>query len=51
MSLEVRLDATNLFNHATWFVGDQNVTSVNFGRITGTFFGARLVQLSAFFRF
>jgi len=51
MSLEVRLDATNLFNHATWFVGDQNVTSVNFGRITSTFFGARLVQLSAFFRF
>lgn len=51
MSFEVRFDATNVFNHVTWFVGDQTVTSTNFGRITGNFFGSRLVQLSAFLRF
>ena len=51
MSFEVRFDATNVMNHITWFVGDQTLTSTNFGRITGTFFGARQVQLSGYFRF
>jgi hypothetical protein len=51
MSFEVRLDATNVMNHSTFFVGDQTITSTNFGRITSSFFGSRLVQLSGYFRF
>lgn len=50
-SIELRFEANNILNHVTWFVGDQNLTSTNFGRITGTFFGARTVQLGATYRF
>jgi len=32
-------------------VGDQNVNSTNFGRITGLNFGARVVQLALKFNF
>lgn len=50
-SLELRMDATNLFNHPTWYVGDQTITSTQFGRITGTFFDRRLIQFGATYRF
>lgn len=50
-SLEIRMESTNIFNHPTWFVGDQNIDSTTFGRITSTFFGRRLIQFGAYYRF
>ncbi|MBK7926220.1 MAG: hypothetical protein IPJ98_01640 [Bryobacterales bacterium] len=50
-SLELRMETFNTFNHPTFDIGDQTVTSVNFGRITANLFGRRLVQLGAYLRF
>jgi hypothetical protein len=50
-SLEIRMESTNFFNHPTWFVGDQSIDSTTFGRITSTFFGRRLIQFGAYYRF
>jgi len=44
-------DATNVFNHPTWFIGNQTITSTNFGKITSNFFGRRLVQFALYYRF
>ncbi|HMV48068.1 MAG TPA: TonB-dependent receptor, partial [Blastocatellia bacterium] len=45
-NLEFRADFFNFLNHPLFFVGDQNVNSTTFGRITGLNFGARVVQLA-----
>lgn len=50
-SVEIRMESTNIFNHPTWYVGDQNIDSTTFGRITSTFFGRRLIQFGAYYRF
>jgi hypothetical protein len=50
-TLEFRADATNVFNHPTWFIGDQTITSTSFGKITSNYYGRRLVQFSLYFRF
>jgi hypothetical protein len=50
-SLELRMDSTNIFNHPTWFIGNQTITSTNFGKITSTFFGRRLVQFGLKYSF
>ncbi len=50
-TLEFRAEATNVFNHPTWSIGDQTVTSTTFGKITSTFYGRRLVQFAMYFRF
>jgi hypothetical protein len=50
-TLELRMDATNIFNHPTWFVGNQTITSTTFGKITSNFYGRRLVQFSLYYRF
>lgn len=50
-SLELRMDSTNFFNHTTWYVGDQTVTSTTFGKITSQYYGNRLIQFSLYFRF
>lgn len=50
-TLELRMDSTNIFNKPTWFVGDQSINSTTFGKITGTFFGRRLVQFALYYRF
>ncbi len=49
--LDLRLTSANALNHPTWFVGDQTITSTNFGKITSTFFGRRVIQLELHFRF
>jgi hypothetical protein len=49
--IEFRMIASNIFNHPTWNFGDQTVTSTNFGRITGTFFGRRVMQFRLEYRF
>jgi len=50
-ALEFRMEALNIFNHPTWYVSDQDVSSVSFGRITSTFYGPRRIQLSLHYRF
>jgi len=50
-TLQFRMDATNMWNHATFFVGDQNINSTTFGKITSTFFGRRLVQFQLSYKF
>jgi len=49
--LVFRMDASNIFNHPVWSFGDQNVTSTQFGQITNTFFGRRVLQFSLYYRF
>jgi len=49
--VELRMDATNIFNSPTWNVPDQTITSTNFARITGTFFGRRILQFRLEYRF
>ena len=41
-----RADAFNFLNHPTFYVGDQNVNSANFGKVTSTNTAARQVQFS-----
>ncbi len=50
-SLQFRADATNMWNHASFAVGDQNINSTSFGKITSTFFGRRLVQFQLSYKF
>jgi hypothetical protein len=50
-SLEVRAEATNLFNNASWLVFDQNINDPQFGRIFQTAYDQRRVQLGLYFRF
>jgi hypothetical protein len=50
-SLEIRMDASNVWNHASFLVGDQNINSTTFGKVTSTFFGRRLVQFQLSYKF
>jgi len=50
-SIEIRMDSTNLFNHTTWYVGDQTLTSTTFGKITSQYYGNRLIQFALYFKF
>ncbi len=45
-NLEFRADFFNFLNHPLFFVGDYNVSSSQFGRITGLNFGPRVLQLA-----
>lgn len=42
--LTFRTTAVNAFNHLTWWIGDQNVQSTTFGKLTTQFYGNRLLQ-------
>jgi len=60
-SIELRMDARNIFNHPTFQVLDQalntttvtniNVNSTQFGRVSTLFFGQRLFQFTLSYRF
>ena len=50
-SVELYIDAFSVFNHPTWFVGDQALDSVNFGRIGSNFTAPRVLQLGLYYRF
>ena len=50
-TLQIRMDATNVWNHASFQVGDQNINSTTFGKVTSTFFGRRLVQFQLTYKF
>ena len=50
-SLEFKGEAFNLTNTPSFFVGDMNINSDTFGRITSVNIGSRVIQLSARFDF
>jgi len=58
-NVQLRMDATNIWNHPTFFVPDVstntnnniNINNTTFGKITSTFFGRRLIQLSLYYNF
>ena len=55
-SLQFRADFYNLFNHPTFFTGDPNINSINFGKITSQNYsaegiGPRLVQFGLYYKF
>ena len=60
-SLELRMDAQNVFNHAAFSILDQplatttvtniNINATNFGKVSNLFYGPRLIQLGLFYRF
>jgi hypothetical protein len=51
-SIVLRMDAQNIFNHPSFWVGtDQNINSTQFGRITSNFYDRRLFQFGLFYAF
>jgi hypothetical protein len=50
-SVDLRGDFFNLTNTPSFFIGDQNINSQNFGRITSTASGRRFVQVGMYLRF
>ncbi|MGH9521286.1 MAG: hypothetical protein ACRD3E_02000 [Terriglobales bacterium] len=46
IGLELGVDAFNLPNHPVFFIGDQEVNSTTFGRITSTNNSSRKLQIS-----
>ena len=50
-SVEFRMESSNILNHPTWYVGDMSVTSTQFGRVTSTMTGRRLIQFGMYYRF
>ncbi|MBI1897810.1 MAG: hypothetical protein HYS04_14970 [Acidobacteria bacterium] len=45
------MNAANVFNNTSWFVGDQGISSTQFGRITSTFYDPRVIDLGLTYRF
>ena len=50
-SFQLRMDSTNFFNHTTYYVGDQTLTSTTFGKVTSQYYGNRLIQFALYFKF
>ena len=51
VNAELRMDAQNIFNHDTWFVGNQTITSTTFGKVTSNFYGRRELQFGLYLTF
>ena len=45
-NVEFRAEFFNVLNHPIFFVGNQNINSPNFGKITQTFSSPRVIQLA-----
>jgi hypothetical protein len=50
-SVQIRMDSTNFFNHTTFYVPDQTLTSTTFGKITSQYYNNRLIQFALYFKF
>ena len=50
-NLEIRIEAFNALNHATFYSGDQNINSTTFGYVASSFYSPRIVQFGAYYRF
>jgi hypothetical protein len=51
LSAEIRMDAYNALNHATFWAGDQNINANYFGQVSSMFFSPRVLQFGAYFKF
>src|SRR5450432_1512015 len=49
--VEVRMDAYNTLNHATFFAGDQNINSTTFGVVGSMFYNPRVLQFALRYKF
>ncbi len=49
--IQLRMEAFNVLNHATFWSGDQFINDPNFGVISSTFFAPRIMQFAATFKF
>jgi len=49
--VELRMEAFNALNHATFYVGDQNINSTTFGVIGSMFYSPRILQFGLTYRF
>jgi hypothetical protein len=50
-NVELRADAFNVLNHATFYAGDHNINSTSFGVIGSMFFPSRIMQFGLYVRF
>ena len=50
-SIEVRMEAYNALNHATFWSGDQNINATTFGVVSSMFYNPRVLQFGAHYRF
>jgi len=50
-NIEMRMDAFNALNHSTFWAGDQNINSTTFGKVSSTFFPARIMQFGLRYKF
>jgi hypothetical protein len=50
-TVDIRADFFNLTNTPSFYIGDQDINSQTFGRITSTATGRRVVQFGMYFRF
>ncbi|MBZ5625820.1 MAG: TonB-dependent receptor [Acidobacteriia bacterium] len=48
---ELRMEAFNALNHATFWSGDQNINSTTFGVISSMFYSPRILQFGLTYRF
>lgn len=51
MKLTFRTEAFNVLNHPVFFMGDQNINSLQFGQSTSTVSQARILQMSLHLKF
>jgi hypothetical protein len=49
--VELRMEAFNALNHATFYSGDQNINSTTFGVIGSMFYSPRILQFGMTYRF
>jgi hypothetical protein len=50
-SVEFRMEATNILNHASFTVDDQYIGEATFGKVFSTLYPRRLIQFGLYFRF
>jgi hypothetical protein len=51
LNAEIRMDAYNALNHATFWAGDQNINSNTFGLVGSMFYSPRVLQFGAYLKF
>ena len=50
-SIELRMESSNILNHPAFSSPQNSINSTTFGKITGTFYGRRVVQFGLFYMF
>ena len=50
-AVQLRMDAYNALNHATFWSGDQNINSTTFGVISSMFYSPRIMQFGLIYKF